>query len=564
MFPIRKDRHSGFLIPQVEVGFSGNRGRFVKNFGYYWAPSDYWDLTGWVDYYEQTKWIAHLEGRYKVRYSLSGSVKASFMEELLYSKRRWDLKVDHRQEFGRAWTAGIAADFRSDEAYASDSNQSIQESVNRSLHSQFWLRGRWSGFTVGVTLDRREQLDEGTITELLPKVEVSASQRPLVEEEDDATGLRSWLSNVSYSWNARAVNDRDRSSSEIDAHQGVGARGTVRLSEKLLGWLNLSPRVNLQQNWYDRDKDDREFVSRFTYDASVSTGTTVYGTFYPQLFGLEGARHIVEPQLSYNWTPKFGSYFDEDDADRFYSFAGFGSTPRERQAVSVSLVNKLQLKLRQDTSVVKKDDFLRFSMSASHDFTKDEERWSDVTSRLDLKPFGNSSVRINTRHDAYDWDLERTDLTLSLNLKGRPPLVSETSWEDRIVEGTDSPADQLRAELAEHSVADRVAGRPWSASGTFRYSRGSDPGNATYWLDGRLAFSLTKNWRANYSIHYDLSEQEIASQEYAIHRDMHCWEARFVGRYYNDEWQYYFRISVKALPEIQLESGVKSLNRTVR
>ncbi len=60
------------------------------------------------------------------------------------------------------------------------------------------------------------------------------------------------------------------------------------------------------------------------------------------------------------------------------------------------------------------------------------------------------------------------------------------------------------------------------------------------------------------------NEAEIASQEYAIYRDMHCWEARFVGRYYDDEWQYYFRINVKALPEIQGESGVKSLSRSIR
>ncbi len=564
VFPIRKDRHSGFLIPQIEVGFSGNRGRFVRNFGYYWAPSDYWDLAGWFDYYEQTQWIANLEARYKVRYALSGSVETSFMEELLYSKRRWDLKVDHRQEFGRTWTAGISGDFRSDEAYASDSNQSIQESLNRSLHSQLWFRGRWSDFTTGVTLDRQEQLDEGSISELLPKVEVSASQKPVVEAGDATEGMRSWLSKVSYSWSARAVNDRERSGSGSEVHQGIGAKGAVRYSQKLFGWLNLSPRVNLQQNWYDRDKEGREFPSRFTHDTSVSTGTTIYGTFYPEVAGLEGVRHIIEPQVSYSWTPEFGDYFDADGADRFYTFSGFGGTPRERQSVSFSLVNKLQLKLRSGESVVKKDDFLRLSMSSSHDFTESDRPWSSLISRLDIKPFQSSSVRINTTHDPYDGDLERTDLTLSLNLKGSPALVSDQSWEDRIVGSGDSPADQLRAELAEHSIADRVGSRPWSGSGTFRYSRGEDPGEARYWLDGRLAFSLTDNWRVNYSLHYDLSEQEVASQEYALYRDMHCWEARFVGRYYDEEWQYYFRINIKALPEIQAESGAKSLSRSIQ
>ncbi len=564
VFPIKKDRHSGFLIPQIEVGFSGSSGRFVKNFGYYWAPSDYWDLAGWFDYYEQTQWIANLEARYKVRYQLSGSVQTSFMQELLYDKRRWDLQIDHRQEFGRTWTAGISGDFRSDQAYATDANQSIQESVNRSLHSQLWLRGSWSGLSTGITLDRQEQLDEGSIDELLPKIEVSASQKPLVTADDDATGLASWLSKVSYSWSARGVNDRERSDDGTEIHQGIGAKGTVRYSEKLFGWLNLSPRVNLEQNWYDLDKDGNEYPSRFTYNASVSTGTTVYGTFYPGVAGLEGVRHIVQPSVSYNWTPEFSDYFDEDDTDRFYSFSGFGSTPSERQSVSLSLINKFQLKLGDGETVTKKDDFLSVTMTSSHDFTEDDEPWSNLVSRLDLKPFDNSSVRVNTTHDPYDWDLERQDITVSMNMTGRPPLVSDLSWEDRVIEGSHSPADQLRAELAERSTADLTTSRPWSASGTFRYSRGEDPGEANYWVDGQLALSLTENWRVNYSLHYDLSETEIASQEYAVYRDMHCWEARFVGRYYDEEWQYYFRINVKALPDIQAESGVKSISRSVR
>ena len=161
VFPIRKERHSGFLLPQLELGISEGEGRFVRNFGYYWAPSDYWDASVWADYYEQTKWIGHVETSYKRRYVLSGNVKASFMQELLYNKRRWDLRFSHRQELGRVWTAGASGDFRSDATYASDSNQTIQESVNRSLHSQLWVRGGGAATRSASRVDRQEQLDAG-------------------------------------------------------------------------------------------------------------------------------------------------------------------------------------------------------------------------------------------------------------------------------------------------------------------------------------------------------------------------------------------------------------------
>lgn len=564
VFPIRKERHSGFLIPQIELGITGEGGRFIRNFGYYWAPSEYWDVTVWGDYYELTKWIGHLEGRYKIRYVLSGNFETSFAEELLNNKRRWDLKVSHRQELGRHWTAGASGDFRSDAAYATDSYQTIEESVNRSLHSQLWVRGRWSGLSVGVTLDRREELDQDIVSELLPKIDVTGSQRPLFDVDDEAEGLRKWLGTLSYSWDARAVNDRDRLGDDSDVHQGVGVGASVRSSGKVLGWLNLSPRLNARQNWYDRDKLGREFASRFTYDAGFSTGTTVYGTFYPGLGPIEGVRHIVEPSASFSWAPEFDRYFDENGSDVFPSFSGFGGTPRARKAVSFSLVNKLQLKLKSGEDVRKLDNLLRLSVSSTYDFKKDERRWSDLISRLEIRPGSVFSIRWDTRHDPYDGSIQRSSVTTGIELTGAPAVSAFEPWEDRIAGSGGSPVDQLRRELAQRTSADRPGGRPWSASATFRYSRGADPDNATYWGDGRLAWSVTPNWRLNYSIHYDLTEQEVASQEYTIYRDLHCWEAQLTRRYYNEEWQYYFRINVKALPEIQAEAGQKSIARGVR
>ncbi len=204
------------------------------------------------------------------------------MEETLDGSRRWDLALDHRQELGRNWTAGASGDFRSDATYASDANQSIQESLNRSLHSQVWLRGRWSGLSTGVTLDRREELDEDTVSELLPKVEVTASQRPLLSVPEGTGGIRGLLGEVSYSWDAKVVNDRDRADGETTVHQGAGLGLSLRTSQKIMGWLGVSPHASLTQNWYDRDRSGTRFPSRFTYGAGVSTSTTIYGTFLPR------------------------------------------------------------------------------------------------------------------------------------------------------------------------------------------------------------------------------------------------------------------------------------------
>ncbi len=565
VFPIRTTRHSGFLIPRIDIGFSESTGRFVKNFGYYFAPSDYWDLTLWADFYEQTRWITNALARYKIRYKFSGSVEASFMNEFSGGARRWDLRLRHQQEVNRNWTLGATGDFRSDATYASDANQSIQDVVNRDLHSQFWARGRWSGLSVGVTLDRREDLDEGSVNSLLPKLEVTASQRPFVAATDGITGLQGWLSKTSYSWRASAVNDRQDVGDERVSRQGIGAGGNLKNVSKLAGWLNLTPRFDFRWNVYDLDKLGNEFPTRLTYSAGLSGGTTVYGTFFPRVGALEGIRHIVEPTASLSWVPDFEQYFDEDGNDIFYSFrGGFTSTPRERKSLGLSLVNKAQVKYESGGQEKRLDNLLRFGLTSSYNFLEEEEPWTDLLANLEIRPGRPFSFRWNTRHDVYDWSLESSSLTATVNLSGRPPLLTPVELPGAQAAGSMTPSEELRRQLETVTASTMLTSRPWDASVTFRYSRGSDPGNVNYWTEGAVAFSLTRKWRVNYGIQYDLDDREIASQEFTIFRDLHCWEAQFTGRYFEEEWRYYFRINVKALPEIQYERGDRYLQRRVK
>src|SRR5215813_15575686 len=41
IFPIKPGRHSGVLLPQIELGYGNVTNGFIRNVGYYWAPNDY-------------------------------------------------------------------------------------------------------------------------------------------------------------------------------------------------------------------------------------------------------------------------------------------------------------------------------------------------------------------------------------------------------------------------------------------------------------------------------------------------------------------------------------------
>ena len=63
------------------------------------------------------------------------------------------------------------------------------------------------------------------------------------------------------------------------------------------------------------------------------------------------------------------------------------------------------------------------------------------------------------------------------------------------------------------------------------------------------------NWHLNYLNRYDFEEKKITEQTFELYRDMHCWEGRFTWVLQGYRQGYYFRINIKALPEVKIEKS---------
>src|SRR5690242_12542369 len=103
VFPIKPGRHSGFLFPQFQLGFSNRAGEFLRNAGYYWAPNDYTDFTASGDYYQaEPSWVMRGEANYKLLYRLDGNLQGSYAKDENPAARRvdWDFTANHAQELG--------------------------------------------------------------------------------------------------------------------------------------------------------------------------------------------------------------------------------------------------------------------------------------------------------------------------------------------------------------------------------------------------------------------------------------------------------------------------------
>jgi sec-independent protein translocase protein TatC len=196
---MRPGRHSGILIPQF--GFndlvrpSRSYNRQITNMGYYWAPNDYLDFTGRLDWYSNRYVQLGIGGQYNwLNRFLSGSVAFSKQMETgggSATALRWD----HQQTFN------LSTSLNFDINYASNTTVIERNAVDPLLNTQqitsslnFSKRYGWGTLTVGG--NRRQSLSDGSVQQLLPALTISPASLDLGSNITWSPGL-SFTNNTS-------------------------------------------------------------------------------------------------------------------------------------------------------------------------------------------------------------------------------------------------------------------------------------------------------------------------------------------------------------------------------
>ncbi len=179
---MRPGRHSGILIPQF--GFNDlvrptrSYNRQITNFGYYWAPNDYLDFTGRLDWYSNRYVQYGIGGQYNwLNRFLNGSVDFSRQLETGGGSAT-TLRWDHQQTFN------LSTSLSFDINYASNTRVIERNAVDPSLNTQqitsslnFSKRYGWGTLTLGG--NRRQSLSDGSVQQLLPALTISPASLDL-------------------------------------------------------------------------------------------------------------------------------------------------------------------------------------------------------------------------------------------------------------------------------------------------------------------------------------------------------------------------------------------------
>ncbi|MFH1143803.1 MAG: putative LPS assembly protein LptD, partial [Candidatus Eisenbacteria bacterium] len=569
VFPIRSGRQSGLPVPDTEFGFDSSRGRFLRNIGYYWAPSDYVDALLWVDYYEEEpSTILNLKTNYRLRYRLSGSLEASYARQGDEEQGRsdhWLFRIGHDQTLGERASLKISGQFQSDKDYAGDRDfgASVDERINQVLRSQLSFNQSWSSASLSVYADRTENLDDPgneasvRISQAIPSVNLSLNSLPLgVKPNARGRGGRlGWLASTYLRGDLRLRSVYSKTwGGTRESNQAAGLGLTLSDNRRLLGILSLSPSASLSAAYAREDAAGRKNRTGMSWSTGLSAGTVLYGTFLPRLGAWEGLRHVVELNASYSYRPELTSLKD------FPSVGGIGLSSSKASSLTLRATQRFHLKWRVGDRSGKAENVLVWGTSTSYDFLAAEKvsgdqkprYWSDVSHSIRIDPGSFLSTDLSITHDPERWrDDYQLSLRNTLRLNGGGAAAPATSAGVEGYGGFGDPAAGIDAGPGGGTGLASLAG-PWhmTLSHVLSKSAGARERSST---NLSLGLSLTPAWRLQYSLYYDLTEKDVTSQGYSLYRDLHCWQAMFERRESGGRSSYYFRVSIKELPDIKYE-----------
>ncbi|PID80813.1 hypothetical protein CSB20_05535, partial [bacterium DOLZORAL124_64_63] len=443
---LKSGRQSGILFPSFDFGWSSREGRYIRDFGYYWATNDYMDFIFEGDYNERQDLSYQISNRYVKRYAFNGGVDFT---------RRISLKSDETREWQFRWNHNQPTlfddyKFRVDVRMASKtlSSNDLDGSGNRDvvsgqLSSSAYLSRNFSFMSSSLDASRKEfpnAADDDPATNgqtssmTLPSLNLNFRQFSL------APALRggqqgSLLGNIGRNTTFKQgyTFRLSQSDYELNRRRDYNAAGKWSLAYRppRVGIFNGSFSSNASQSWTrstnsgrfyvadsdstyhldDLDEEQEDTNTRLTFSAGL--GTKLYGLFPLRVGKLRALRHTVGFNSSYNLTPGLG-----------------GGRQAHGTSIGLTLTNRLDMKYMSgdsdSTATEKKlDGLLDWSLSTSYHPTNEPgNRWNTINSSMTLKPGQSKFLRLKVSNtiDPKTLSLESTRFNYGLSFRGKADL----------------------------------------------------------------------------------------------------------------------------------------------
>ena len=448
-FPLSEKSVSGFLIPAFDTG-SSSRGIGFQNGGYYFAISDYMDLTVQGDAYSNGSWGMRTSSNYRKRYRFSGVFSLNF-ENIIsgirgfdsYSKSnnfniRWSHNQDTKASPNSRFTASV--NLGSSKFFRESQNQfNVSQTLTNTFNSSINYSKTFVGtpFNMNLTASHQQNTNTEKITMTLPSLTVNMNR---VFPFAGKNGIQKTpIQKLGFNYTMQSkylINTTDdeffTSKMFETARAGMQHKTGTSTNLKAFKYFTLSPSASFEEVWhfdyiqknYDAAENIvvtdtiRGFKSYREYNAGLSLSTNIYGTFNFKKGRLKAIRHTIRPSISYSYRPDFKDKYlkqvqQSADATDLLDYTEHdkgiygGPSSGLSNSIGISVSNVIEAKVApKDPDSDEEDKKItilnNLNFSSSYNIAADSLRWSPVSFSAGTRLFKDKlSVNLSGSFDPY-------------------------------------------------------------------------------------------------------------------------------------------------------------------
>ena len=443
-FPNQSKQSSGLIFPFY--GESANQGFFLKNGGYFFAISDYLNVSITGDIYTKGSWNVKSNSNYKKRYKYSGSfdvgysslksgnsLTGTFSDYRDFSVRwqhRQDPKVNPKMKFSANVNAGTGT-------YQQNNFSSDSDYLKNTLNSRINLSRTFANSTLGIDLKHSQSTLTNRVDLSLPVLNYYINKfYPF--KRFNTSNKSKWYDKIGISYNSKFDNKLSIGDSLLfnentlsEFKNGIRHEVPISTSFSFLNYLTFSPSFRYTERWYfDRiqkqwNNNDLStdtvsgFFRAYNYNFNLSANTKMYGILNLKSKKVKAIRHVISPSLSLSYVPDFSddkfSFYDEVQIDTLgntqtYSYYqnGIYGTPSRNASTNlgISIGNLLEMKVSSKDTIqpIKKIKLLeRLTVSTNYNLLADSFNLSNINVNGGTKLFNKLNLRFTARFDPYQY-----------------------------------------------------------------------------------------------------------------------------------------------------------------
>lgn len=653
MFPAQRESKSGIIVPSY--GEERLRGFNLRRGGYYFDISDYFKLALTGDIYSKGGHALYVQAPYIKRYKYNGNLNFS------YSKNNVNEDIEDesvRKDYSLAWshtpqtkgngrfsasvnmaTATFNKNNNLNYGYnTNDLDNSGLSNISRKLSSNISYSQKFPNtpFSMGLNISHNQDLETERVDMRLPNLTVNMQNLYPFQRKD---GTTTKLDNFSLGYSMAATNSITNNigtrvvegqTEQVNipfnlnnfrtlfenGKKGIRHSIPIGYSFKALRFFTISPSISYEEKWYFEKLDwrynvvngsptlvaadtIREFNRISNYSFNTGLNTRIYGMYTFKKGNVKAIRHVINPSLSFNYTPDFtknDNYFQAINQNgktvyksRHEGFAYGSSSTGKSGSIGFGLGNTLEMKVKnaKDTVARKVSLLNNLSISSSYNLVADSFKLQNISLSANtnvlngmfsinmsasLDPYYHQRLRTDDNRiyerkvDDYAWkhgSLGRiTSATIAINTNLNPQArENEQATQEKIVNS--DLAESEKQFLLNDPYAYIDFEIPWSlrVNYSLSYSRPVRTVstlerfsiNQTLQFAGDLA--LSQAWKINFSSGYDIKAKEFTQTSISLTRDLHCWTAslNWVPFGYLTSYNFTIRVKASVLQDLKLE-----------